>query len=127
MDNLIGKIVDAIATGEGFFAPGNPPPKRNNNPGDLRAAPWRIVGSYRIVNGFAVFGSLAEGIAGAYHQVALDTARGLSLRQLIGKWAPGSDGNDTENYIRETARRIGMPSEDIDQPLWNFLEIHHLP
>ncbi|MGD0012916.1 MAG: hypothetical protein ABSD56_00610 [Bryobacteraceae bacterium] len=117
MDNVISRLASAIATGEGFFVAGSLP-SRNNNPGDLRAAPWRAQPVIR--RGFWVAGSLPEGIAGLYHEIALDIARGWTLRQLITAWAPASDGNDTENYIRETARRTGL---DADTPLWSYLSI----
>jgi len=120
MDNLISLIASAIASEEGFFAAGTLP-ARDNNPGDLRAAPWL---THPIVtNGFWVAPTLAQGIAGLYHQIALDIARGYTLRQLITAWAPASDGNATENYVNETSRRTGL---NPDTPLWNFLEIEHI-
>ena len=121
MDNLISLIASAIATREGFFVPGSLP-SRHNNPGDLRAAPWRT--NPTIQGGFWVADSLPMGVAGLYHQIALDIARGYTLRQLITAWAPPSDGNDTGNYISETARRTGL---DPDTPLWNFLTIECVP
>ena len=121
MDNLISKLASAIATAEGFFVEGSLP-QRDNNPGDLRAAPWLV---HPVVeHGFWVARSLAEGTAGLCHQIALDIARGWTLRQLIAAWAPPSDGNKTDDYIRETCRRTGL---DADTPLWNYLSIEHLP
>jgi hypothetical protein len=121
MDNLISRLASAIASGEGFFVNGALP-ARDNNPGDLRAAPWLV--HPVVANGFWVAASAAQGTAGLYHQIALDIARGYTLRQLITAWAPASDGNATENYVNETARRTGL---NPDTPLWDFLEIEHIP
>ena len=121
VEDLIFKLASAIATGEGFFVNGSLP-ARDNNPGDLRAAPWLT--NPAVAHGFWVARSLPEGIAGLYHQIALDVARGYTLRQLITAWAPPSDGNNTANYISETARRTGL---DADTPLWNYLGIESIP
>jgi len=121
MDSIISLIASAIASGEGFFVNGSLP-QRDNNPGDLRAAPWLV--HPVIVDDFWKASLLAQGIAGLYHQIALDIARGYTLRQLIEAWAPASDGNNTENYVNETARRTGL---DPDTPLWTFFSIDHIP
>jgi hypothetical protein len=123
MKDLIGRLASAIATSEGFFAPGETLPKKNHNPGDLRAAP----GHSFEPNGFVGFSCDEEGIAALMHQVALNITRGQSLKALISVWAPVSDGNNTTNYINETARRLGFSTEQIEQPLWSFLEIEHIP
>ena len=119
---ILFKLASAIATAEGFFAAGTPP-ERNNNPGDLRAAPW--IDHPVIEKGFWVASSRAAGIAGLYHQIALDVARGVSLRQLVYKWAPPTDGNNTENYLKETGRRTGITNFDV--PLWNELDVVRIP
>lgn len=121
MQDLVGKLASAIATSEGYFVPGSIPSK-NNNPGDLRGAPWLT--NPKIVNNFVVFSSKPSGVAGLYHQIALDLARGLSLRSLIQKWAPPTE-NNTQNYLNETARRVGITN--LDQPLQELLEITHIP
>lgn len=125
MKDLIGQIVSAIATAEGFYAPGNPLPKRNHNPGNLRAAPSSP--GVKIEGGFCVFPSDAEGIAAEMHQVALDVARGATLRTLLTKLTPPGDNNNTENYINEAARRLGLTPAQVDQRLWELLEIEHIP
>lgn len=120
--NFIFKLASAIATAEGFFTSGSLP-ERNNNPGDLRGAPW-VLPHPVIEHGFWVASSRAAGIAGLYHQIALGIARGESLRQLISIWAPPTE-NNTTNYIAETARRVGIT--DLDAPLWNNLDVTRLP
>lgn len=122
MTDILYKLASAIATAEGYFVSGSVP-QRNNNPGDLRGAPWLT--SPKIVNNFVVFPDTASGVAGCYHQIALDVARGQSLRQLVSRWAPSSDGNNTANYLAETARRVGITN--VDQPLQELLEITHIP
>lgn len=110
MSEILKSIASAIAIQEGFYVPGAKP-QRLNNPGDLRAAPW--LPSPVIEGGYVHFGSVAQGIAGLYHQIALDVARGVTLRQLISKWAPPTE-NDTNAYIAAVAARTGLP---LDQPL----------
>ncbi|MDE1766554.1 MAG: hypothetical protein KGI27_09850 [Thaumarchaeota archaeon] len=131
MNDLLVKLAGAIATAEGYFAP-NSVPARDNNPGDLRAAPW--LPAAKIVRNFTVFSSPAQGIGGLYHQLALDIARGDTLRQLVYRWAPPEDGNNTENYLKETARRVGIEvlnppvkGKGLDQPLQELLELCHIP
>lgn len=116
---LLYKLASAIATAEGFFV-SNSLPARNNNPGDLRAAPW--LPTAKIEGGFWVAPTREAGIAGLYHQIALDIARGASLRALIYKWAPPTE-NNTSNYLNETARRVGVDPTDFDKPLWTFLNV----
>jgi hypothetical protein len=112
----IRAIASAIAIEEGFYVPGAKP-QRLNNPGDLRAAPWLL--SQVIEGGYVHFASVAQGIAGLYHQVALDVARGMTLRQLISKWAPPTE-NDTSAYLAAVASRTGLP---LDQPLQELLTL----
>jgi hypothetical protein len=115
--NFLFNLASAIATAEGFFITGSLP-QRNNNPGDLRNAPW--LQHPVIVDGFWQAGSRESGIAGLYHQIALGIARGQSLRQLISIWAPPSE-NNTDNYIKETARRVGITN--VDTPLADYLDV----
>ncbi len=123
MTDLLFKLASAIATAEGFFG-GDPNarPRRDHNPGDLRAAPWLTHPGRD--GGFWKAASDAEGIAGTTHQIALDIARGMTLRQLVYSWAPPTDGNNSAQYLAETMRRVGI--ENPDTPLWNFLEIAKL-
>jgi hypothetical protein len=123
---LIEAIANAIATAEGFFVAGALP-SRHNNPGDLRAAPWLV--HPVVANGFWTATSVAQGVSGLLHQIALDIARGQNLQQLITSWAPPSDGNNTDNYINETLRRLKAQGFDIDStvPLQNYLTVVNVP
>jgi hypothetical protein len=115
---VIEKLASAIASREGFWAAGDPLPRRINNPGDLVQAPW--LPARARASGKVHFESLPEGIAGLYHQIALDIARGKTLRQLINKWAPPPQ-NDPTTYLAEVVKLTGL---DPDVKLWEYLEIH---
>lgn len=125
MPGLVDAIVNAVASAEGFFVNGALP-NRDNNPGDLRAAPWLT--NPVIVDGFWNAATAAEGIAGCHHQVALDIARGYSLRTLIYAWAPPTDGNKTDNYLQETIRRLAVQGFAVspDTQLWSYLDIKYV-
>lgn len=106
------------------------------NPGNLRDAPWfpRAINTnsgpryypgtspavlLQYHKGFWVPRSRAEGVAGAAHLVTLKIAEGFSLSQLIGIWAPPSDGNNTAVYIAHVMEWAKIPNAS--DPLWNFL------
>jgi hypothetical protein len=114
-------LCSAIATQEGFWSDGSRP-MRDDNPGDLRAAPWLT--HPKLDGGYWHAASVAEGIAGLFHQVALDIARGMTLRQLIASWAPASDGNATAAYLANVMSWTGIANADT--PLWNLLTIRKL-
>jgi hypothetical protein len=114
------RLANSFATAEGAFVAGSLP-NRDSNPGDLRLAPW--VQHPIVQGGFWRPTSLAEGIAGLYHQLALDISRGWTLRQVVYTYAPPADHNDSANYLAETARRMGMTPAEVDVPLWTFMAI----
>lgn len=117
------RLASAISTAEGFFVP-NSVPSRNNNPGDIRKD---AVTNHPVIGGFVRFPTAAAGIALLYHQLALDIARGYSLRKLVYAWAPPTDGNNSENYLNETARRVGIEPSQFDTPIQEFLGVHLIP
>ena len=116
--NLVHKLACAIAAQEGFFAAGTIA-QRQNNPGNLRGAPWTgpVV---PLEGGYWLATSLAQGIAGLEHLIALRIAQGVNLIQLIDVWAPASDGNQPEAYIRDVLTWTGIP--DAQAQLWDYLE-----
>lgn len=118
MTDLLGALCSAIAYQEGFFTEGSLP-QRNRNPGDLRVAPWLTHPT--IQNGYWVADSLPIGIAGLYHQVALNVARGYSLRQLINAWAPASDSNNPTVYLANVMKWCGITDSEV--PLCTMLEL----
>lgn len=111
----------AIGTAEGYYAPGNPPPKSNKNPGDLRASP---LPRQKDKHGFVIFNSDAEGIAATIYQLCLFAVRGFTWKQALTAWAPPSDGNNTDLYISEFARRTGLA---LDAKIYDSLHIEHIP
>ncbi len=121
---FVYRLACALATAEGAFSKGTLP-NTDDNPGDLRLAPW--VQHPHIEGGFWRPTSLEEGIAGLYHQIALDIARSWTLRGMVYTYAPPKDGNNTANYLAETLRRMGMDQAEADVPLWNFLSITKIP
>lgn len=115
MQDLINKIAAGIFRMEGR-------PLDHHNPGNLRLAPWLPKGTWGIDKyGFWVPSSRAQGVAGAIHVIALRIAMGQSLRELLGAYAPSSDGNNTEAYIKAMLEWTGIPSDT--EPLWNYLEV----
>lgn len=113
---LIGKLTDAIGRQEGMgplYA----------NPGNLRAAPW--LKNVDTNKGFWVPKNRREGLAGLAHVIALHIAMGHSLRQFISSYAPPSDHNDTEAYIRHVSAWTGIP--DNANPMWFLVDAVEQP
>ena len=120
MSCVLESICSAIAKQEGWFDPsGTTRPQRNYNPGDLRSAPW--LAAPVIEGGYWKAPGAAAGIAGLYHQVALNIARGYSLRKLIQAWAPATDGNDPDAYLNHVMAATGITNAD--QPLQELLPL----
>ena len=126
MTDLIGRICEAIFRQEGMGP-------TNTNPGNLRDAPW-FPGSYqnrmypgpapqaklRFEKGYWVPRTRAEGVAGAYHVVALKISQGMALAQLIHAWAPAGDGaNDPDIYVEHVKEWAAIMDENV--PLWQYL------
>lgn len=112
MTNLVERITEAVFRQEGMGP-------LYKNPGNLRGAPW--IANPEITNGFWQPLTRMQGAAGAAHVIALHIARGESLRKLISAWAPPTDGNQTEAYIKNVAGWAQIPN--VDAPLWSYLEI----
>jgi hypothetical protein len=101
--SLTDTLAQSIATFEGFFQPGTLA-QRNNNPGNLRAGAGQTGTD---PNGFAVFPDVSTGWAALYHQISLDSGRGLDLSQFISKYAPPSE-NNTGNYLNYLTGQLGV-------------------
>lgn len=84
---------------------------RNNNPGNLRS--W---GDAPIKDGFARFKTVQEGISAMAGNLLAYSRRGwTSVSQIISKWAPPEDNNDTGSYIQTVAKKLGVsPHEKLD-------------
>lgn len=110
--SLITTLADAMQRKEGFF-PGSRA-YRNNNPGNL----WDGIGKGKTARiwpnlpiddlGFVIYPDYAAGRAALERQLALDISRGLTLENLIAKYAPNSE-NDTSKYLADVAAWTGLP------------------
>jgi hypothetical protein len=100
-----GKPKDAVSAG------GNLPlGLRQNNPGNLR----RWAKGQETRGGFAVFPSMASGLSAmAGNLLNYYNKDGLrNVRDIIAKWAPKEDKNDTDAYIKDVAKRLGVGAAD---------------
>jgi hypothetical protein len=89
----------------------------NNNPLNLKTAPGQ--GTVGSDGQFGQYATPEDGIAAAARQLALNQSRGLTTpRQLITDpvhgWAPASDGNNSESYMRTLALNGIDPDKPID-------------
>lgn len=108
----------AMSEHEGWSPPANGQPKggsrsyRNHNPGNLRKSPFASGEQ----EGFAYFRNDFVGFM-AFHWDLLQKAHGntstglgpdSTLRDLIFTWAPPTDGNDSEAYLKKVCARTGL-------------------
>jgi hypothetical protein len=86
---------------------------RNNNPLNLEYRPDQ--GAVGSDGRFGVYATPADGVAAAERQLLRYQDQGdNTIRKIISRWAPASDGNDTEGYIRDVAGQTGF---DANSPL----------
>jgi hypothetical protein len=116
----------AIQEHEGFYPrKGNKPGSRawrNNNPGNLRKSTLAATEE----DGYAIFGDYYTGLlallldlqAKAIGRTSTSLGPWSSLQQLIAVWAPPSDNNDTDAYVRTVAARLGVPAETLLSTLY---------
>ncbi|WP_195322207.1 hypothetical protein [Klebsiella grimontii] len=117
-----GELSDTVAgsrravAGGGESAADGPRGVRNNNPGNLEASssnPW--VGQIGSDGRFAKFETPEHGIRAlgrnliSYQRQGVDT-----VGEIINRWAPPSDNNDTTAYIRAVCAQLGVTA---NQPL----------
>lgn len=116
----VDRLMMAMAQHEGWLLPDEEKNQkgsrsyRNHNPGNLRASPF----ASKIEDNFAVFRNDMVGWQ-AFHWDLMQKARGntstglngqSTIRDLIYKWAPPSDDNDTEAYIKAVVASSGLPA-----------------
>ena len=79
-----------------------------NNPGNLRP-----VGKSK---GFMQFATPEEGRRALEDDLAAKGGKGkTTVAKLISQWAPPSDKNDTQSYIKQVAKHLGVgPNDEID-------------
>lgn len=91
---------------------------RNNNPGNIKQTGVAWLGAVPSDDPtYVSFASPAAGIRAlalnAYHLQQKDGAQ--TVGDLISKWAPASDNNDTQAYIADVSKQMGVdPSTPID-------------
>jgi len=84
---------------------------RNNNPGNLKTG--NVSHRHDQIGraaGFAVFASIEDGLAAL--KDSLKNAHGSeSLEQMIPIYAPSSDKNDVQGYLKHLQRRTGVKDD----------------
>jgi len=83
---------------------------RNNNPGNIRAGDFTSRhGSVGVGDrGFAAFKTPEEGRAAGLALLQSKSYRDLPLADVISRWAPPADKNNTPAYISGVAKRTGL-------------------
>ncbi len=105
----IGVIPQAVTDFARIFS--TPRGLRNNNPGNLKFAgqPGAIG---KDAQGFAIFGTPAEGVAAMRRQLGLYRSRGLdTISSILSTWAPASAGNDTAAYIAAVSQAMHVGAQ----------------
>jgi hypothetical protein len=114
-DKLQFPNIDAlIAQFEGFGTEGVPATV-NNNPGNIIAGPFATShGSTGVKGSFAVFPDIETGALAQDALVQHYANQGLSISDLINKWAPGNaTGNTpagTQSYVDFVSGNLGVPA-----------------
>lgn len=83
----------------------------HNNPGNLTFAGQAGAerGEAKEGGGYwARFPTAGDGMRALARQVMKDQERGLNVQQFVEKYAPSSDGNNTERYLTKLNRLLGV-------------------
>jgi hypothetical protein len=106
----------------GGVDPSSPLNVRYNNPGNLRpptmknANDWWGEGAVTSIdsgNGFAIFSSPEEGLKALKQQLTLDgIKKGMTIKELIYKFAPPDDNNPSDAYAANMANALGLKVDD---------------
>lgn len=89
---------------------------RNNNPGNLRISDNVWEGQTGDDGEFVQFASPEHGVRALGKNLITYRNKGfVTINQIINRWAPKKDGNDTEGYIAFVSQRMGVdPNVPID-------------
>ena len=93
--------------------------QRGNNPLNIRASydKWQGERGIQIAgkNGkFVVFENLKYGTRAAFRLIRNYIKSGTNtINKIISKWAPSSDGNNTENYINRVSKNTQIPKDKV--------------
>ncbi|ECF1701249.1 hypothetical protein E1B77_09910 [Salmonella enterica subsp. enterica] len=93
--------------------PADPRGIRNNNPGNLRASknPWD--GQTGDDGEYVTFATPEHGIRALGKNLLSYQRQGfVTPRQIISRWAPPTDGNDTEAYIANVTAALGVSADE---------------
>lgn len=83
---------------------------RQNNPGNLRN--WDR-GNEEHSNGFVNFDSMEQGLSAMAGNLLVYARRGWdSIQSIVEHWAPQSDGNNTQAYIKNIVKAMGGVDAD---------------
>lgn len=122
-------LMAQLAKESTFLRTGNNLSIANNNPGNLRHAGWESqFGGTPGVGGFEHFPSIAKGIQAYAHLMGSPSLPYRKLvdakawKALVHLYAPGSDGNNEVEYVRELtewkamfASKIGVSSNWVNE------------
>lgn len=116
-ENLEMTVLEAMAREEGFYAPGNDRPKKNNNPGDIEYGKFaKAHGAIGSDGRFAIFPTINAGWA-AMRALLLSAYKGLTIKQALDKYAPPVE-NQTNVYLANVCKWANVqPTDLIDEHL----------
>jgi hypothetical protein len=105
-------FLEAIARAEGWLDLKSRP-RRNNNPGDIEYGRFAIAHGATGSDGrFAIFPTPEAGFAAMRVLLEAPAYRGLTVAQVIAKWAPSNE-NDTARYIANVCTWAGCKAGDV--------------
>lgn len=91
---------------------GNARGVRNNNPGNIRKSKDVWVGQTGNDGAFVTFATPAHGIRATGRNLLSYARQGyVTPEQIITRWAPPEDDNDTEGYIKFVSEYLNVPRD----------------
>ena len=91
---------------------------RNHNPLNIRhgKSQWLGMAEQQTDKAFVQFKARKYGYRAAFKllRTYIEKRGANTIGKIIARWAPSSDGNDTQSYIRFVSRTTGIPA---DEPL----------
>ncbi len=104
-----GEMPSGAAASDGS---GNARGVRNNNPGNIRKSKDVWVGQTGNDGAFVTFATPAHGIRATGRNLLSYARQGyVTPEQIITRWAPPEDDNDTEGYIKFVSEYLNVPRD----------------
>ncbi|EPE2777911.1 hypothetical protein ACX7S9_000176 [Morganella morganii] len=104
-----GEMPSGAAVSDGS---GNARGVRNNNPGNIRKSKDVWVGQTGNDGALVTFATPAHGIRATGRNLLSYTRQGyVTPEQIITRWAPPEDDNDTEGYIKFVSEYLNVPRD----------------